>query len=187
MSMSLRDELLSAYIDGEVESPHREQIHRQILTNEDVRSRYQRLLTVRQALQEDPLPDFRATQERVWQRLRDLRGTRKHRGFWRQEWRLPAPLVAAAALVFAFLLGFSLYHVVTPESGGAGISEVVQAGAPVDLTISLADSDVERVLEWLSSREMLGEIKVELPESHRFEIIGDAELLRAADYGRKRQ
>lgn len=185
--MSLRDELLSAYIDGEVESPHREHIQRQIVSNDEVRSRYQRLLTVKQALREEPLPDYIGAQERVWQRLRELPRGSKHLPFWRQEWRLPAPVVAVAALVFAFLLGFSIYQVVAPETGNGDLPQVVQAGTPVDLTINLADSDVERVLEWLSSREMLGEIKIELPESHRFEIMGDAKLLRAADYGRNGQ
>jgi anti-sigma factor RsiW len=183
--MSLKDELLSAYIDGEVESPHREHIERQIASNADVRARYHRLRAVSERLRSEPMPDFSEARRRVWKNLENL--PTPHPSFWRQRWQLPAPAVAAAALVFAFLLGFSVWQIVTPPAEHHGLSEVVQAGAPVDLTINLADSDVERLLQWLSSREMLGEIKVELPEAHQFEIMGDAELLRAADFGRSRQ
>lgn len=188
MYMSLRDELLSAYIDGEVESPHREQIERQIESNRDVRVRYYRLLTVKQALVSEELPEFEAAQERVWSSLKRL--PQEHprdalwRRFWMRQWRLPAPLVATAALLFAFLLGFSIWNVVDRSTPATTMPNLVQAESPVDLTINLADNDVERLLEWLSSKDMLGEIKVELPESHQFRIIGDPQLLRAADYGR---
>jgi anti-sigma-K factor RskA len=186
--MSLKDELLSAYIDGEVESPHREHIQRQIETNDDVRRRYSRLASVKEALRSEELPDFSAVQARVLRNIEDSvdrpEPVSPCTSFWRRQWRLPAPLVSAAALVFAFLLGFSVYHLIGNPSRDERIPDIAQAHSPVDLTISLADSDVERVLDWLSSRDLLGEINVELPESHRFRIIGEPELLRAADYGR---
>lgn len=184
MSMSLEDEILSAYVDGEIEPPHDESIRRQIEANEDIRRRYERFLELKRAFAGEILPDMSDAKRRVWENLQNLKPPQP--SFWKQQWKLPAPVVAAAALIFAFLLGFSMWQIVTPTSQSPELAELGQEGRPVDLTINLADSEVQQVLDWLSSREMLGEIKVELPETHRFEIIGEAQLLRAADFARSR-
>ena len=49
-------ELLSAYLDGEVTATERKQVEEWLSTDTDIKSLYKRLLTLRQSLQNLPIP-----------------------------------------------------------------------------------------------------------------------------------
>jgi predicted RNA binding protein with dsRBD fold (UPF0201 family) len=101
---------------------------------------------------------------------------------WWSRWRLiqiPLPAVAATALVFAALVGVFVWSILPRPVSTA--PDLLAQGKDVDVTIRVDNTEMEKVLQWLEDREMLGEINIQLPEQE-FSIVGEPVLLKPEDY-----
>ncbi|MBN1834340.1 MAG: zf-HC2 domain-containing protein [Spirochaetales bacterium] len=175
-------ELLSAYLDGEVEAPWAGRIQEHLKTCSACRGRLEELRRVRELLRGDREPEYQEAFERTRAELlsRVWRSYRRGRSFWRTRVAVPLP-AAAAALVLVLGLGvFLVVATVRPNlpwmtirRGPAGTTEV-QVAAPI--------KDLESLLRSLDDQRANQAITITLPEDSTFLLMGEPRMLRAADY-----
>lgn len=194
--MSLRDQILSEYIDGEVPEPWRTTVTKSIEHDDEVADRYRRLRRVQVALHESAdltdVDEARA-RERILHEVLRRAETVHPRAPGRVT--LPTGLVAAAATVLVALVGWVGYDLTHPDpvplpvAGGVYDEDLFRVGpsgslvadrSPDELTISV--NDIEQLLAILDTQGQWGRINIKLPETRQFEFIGEPQLLKATDY-----
>ena len=174
--------VLSAYLDGEVPQRFRASIEGAIRENDEVRREFEQLQHLRQRLQDAPIPDTTESAARSWVKLNQrILGTPR-RARWVRAVRVPLPAAAAAVLVFAAALTVLVWSFLRPSPGASAAEEYLARGSDVDVTISVEGSQMESVLDWLASQNMLGEVNIQLPEQ-QFSIVGEPVFVKPADYG----
>lgn len=171
------DMLLSAFLDGEVPEQFRSDIEASIENDPECGARFEQLKLLRATLHRHDVPELepRMAESLTSIRRRVAANPRVGAGFrWRQI-QVPAPAIAAAAFVVVALAAVLVWSFL--PKGPASAPDLLAEGQDVDVTIRVDDADMERVLEWLADKEMLGEIRIQLPEQ-QFEIVGEPVLLK---------
>ena len=177
MHMQPDDMLLSAFLDGEIPEQFRSDIEASIENDSDCRARFERLKRLRVTLhiQDAPELESRMAESLASIQRRAAVNPRSGPGLrWRQI-QVPLPAVAAAAFVLIALAAVLVWSFLPKAPASA--SDYLAQGQDVDVTIRVDDADMERVLQWLADKEMLGEIRIQLPEQ-QFHIVGEPVLLR---------
>ncbi len=168
--------ILSAYLDGEVPERFVPDIEAAIEREPDVRAAYERLVALRSRLDVDLPFDVAESSRRSWTAvMREVPGRR--RDIWRRRVAVPLPLLAAAAAGIAILAGALLWTTLQPIDAMPQYAR----GGDIDLTFRVGETDMERVLQWLVDKNMLGEVNIQLPEQ-RFQIVGEPVFVRPAQY-----
>ena len=104
------------------------------------------------------------------------------RAVWRRRISIPLPAVAAAIVLFIALAFVVVLRITkSAESSGMTIASETEFDAPDIVPVS----DMENVLQYLSSRDNGEIIIVRLPESRNFVNYGEPAIIRAADYSRQ--
>jgi anti-sigma factor RsiW len=170
-------ETLSAYLDGEVSAPFDSSIARAIEDDPISAARYERLKRLHSALPAVSEAAVEQSAARSWlviQRTLEGRPARHHRLL-----QIPVPAVAAAAAAIVILAGALVWSFAarSPLPG----EQLLAGSRNVDVTIQVSNGEMEQVLNWLSSQDMLGEVNIQLPEQ-QFTIVGEPVLVKAAAY-----
>ena len=179
-------ELLSAFFDGEVESPWSERIREHLEACHGCKQTVARLQALRQTLLADEEPSVEGPLERTRQRLQSRRsaGWRHHRRpLWRTRISVPVPAVAAMFVVLLGMGGLLIFLGTRPnfpfmsiKRQPSGITEV-QVAAPIE--------DLEQLLRSLESEPGHEQILITLPEDTEFLQLGEPRMLRADEYSRR--
>ncbi|MCK4516708.1 MAG: hypothetical protein KAU31_15715 [Spirochaetaceae bacterium] len=173
------DVLISAFLDGEVPEQFRAEIEASIESDSVCNARFKRLTRLRATLHRHDVPEL---ESRMTESLASI-----HRRVaviprfgvgprWRQI-QVPLPAIAAAAFVVVVLAAVLVWSFLPKPPASA--PDYLAQGQDVDVTIRVDDADMERVLQWLADKEMLGEISIQLPE-RQFQIVGEPVLLKPA-------
>jgi len=178
-------DLLSAYFDGEVQSPWSERIQQHIGECNRCRHALARLKSLRGVLLADEEPGFQEAQRRTRARLSSIRpGHRlRVRRFWRARVIVPMPAMAAMLLVLlgmgAILVLFATrpnFPFMSIRRQPSGVTEV-QVAAPIE--------DLEQLLKSLDQEPGNQQIIITLPKDTEFLQFGEPEMLRAEEYSRR--
>ncbi len=186
--MSHDNSILSAYLDDEVPSPWKEQLSERIENDPTLMRRYAGLEAVRTAMRSVPEPDFEESKERVWKSIASAGLKPPTPQIWRRRVVLPVPLVAAAALVVVVFGSLFTYREFFDRRADA-VARDISSFHSGDLSVMLNvdDGGVEQLLQWLNAQQQITEVKIQLPDTPRFEIIGEPELLKVSDPQRGRR
>ncbi|RPJ09493.1 MAG: hypothetical protein EHM28_01345 [Spirochaetaceae bacterium] len=187
--MCPKDEILSAYYDGEIDSPWNTEIGQHLQTCSSCRARITSFQKIRERLAHEPL-EIEEPMQRVQKRLQESFAAagldasphiyRSTSSFWKRQVPVPMPALAAAAVVFFvlvagvfFFLGKNdIAQVVKNQTGSEGVQNV-QVYYSVD--------NPELLRKILTDRDYREEVIIELPEDNEFSIIGDPEIKRVTD------
>lgn len=167
--MSPDDIRLSACLDNELSEHEHRRLGEQLQNDAVLRRRYERLRDVREFLHSDEQPDIAASMQRTWHRLSLRNLERPPVRWWRRP--IPVPVSAMAAGIALVILAGALLS----QLGGAPAARAERRAEPLssafELSAQLGES--ERLLQRLPGAEALDEITIRLPESRRFEFIGE--------------
>jgi hypothetical protein len=184
------EQTLSAYLDDELPERERTEVEAALSDDDELRSRLHQLRELREALEYGAAEDGELqawpdqAHERVWRRIQARAYlSESGRGFSRSV-RVPLGTVVASAACFV-ALGAALVATAVQGQQSPSSVESLAASRETPITINVDSRDTDRLLEWLSSSEMLGQVNVQLPDTPQFEIIGEPVLLSASEY-RKR-
>jgi len=179
-------DLLSAFFDGEVESPWSERIRDHIEECEHCRVALMRLERLKEVLHADREPEFEESLERTRDRLRSSsRAAHEWRklAFWRTRISVPLPAVAAMFLVFLAMSVALIFFSTRPsfpfmsiKRQPSGVTEV-QVAAPIE--------DLQQLLQSLDREAASQAIVINLPENAEFFQIGEPKMLLADEYTRR--
>ena len=186
-------QLLSVYFDGEMPSPWKEKMESHIAACPQCARRLEAYQLIFRAPAGDVFTgDAEAVKERVWRKLEQRTGMaagptawpRAVRGgaVWRRHVSVPLPAAAAAVVLFvALTLAIALKITGSAANSGMTIATETDFDAPDAIPIS----DMEDVMQYLSSRDNGEIIILRLPESRNFVNYGEPAIIKAADYSRQ--
>ena len=186
-------QLLSVYFDGEMPSPWKEKMESHIAACPECARRLEAYRRVSRASAEDAFAkEAEAAQERVWRKLEQRTGMAagstawpriiRSDAVWRRHISIPLPAAAAALILFvALTLAVALKISGSAANSGMTIAAETEFDAPDVIPIS----DMEDVMQYLSSRDNGEIIILRLPESRNFVNYGEPAIIKAADYSRQ--
>lgn len=179
--MTLPDRMvLSAYLDGEVPEEFRADIQQAIESHPSVRAEYDELVDLRRKLLDAPMPSVSESAVRSWMRVSHRAISPSRSTPNRRIVRVPLPAMAAAAVFFVAAVAVLAWSLLRPAPT---VEDYLASGRDVDVTINVEGTQMESVLEWLASQNMLGEVNIQLPDEHQFSIVGEPVFVKPADYG----
>lgn len=202
--MCFSEEILSAYIDGELDPVRAAEVERHLKSCRECSSRAGYYRTMRELLLGNAGLDEKklaTSSQEVRQRLQvQLRREEKSIGlpFWQRRLVVPMPLAAAVLFLFGLVLAALVVQSADRLPDGAGVLVTQQTGevsgdAGVSFSMETTGGastqaetpQLEELIRFLSSKGAAVEVKIELPGSSRFEVIGEPQLIRASDYRRE--
>jgi hypothetical protein len=190
-------QLLSVYFDGELPSPWKEKMESHIAGCSQCARRLEAYRRISRASAGDVLDDGeKAVKERVWLKLEQRTGmtagtaaesaawptAAQNKTVWRRHISVPLPAAAAAVILFialSFFIGLKISK--TAENSGMILATETEFDAPDTIPVS----NMENVLQYLSSRDNGEIIILRLPESRNFVNYGEPAIINAADYSRQ--
>ena len=176
--------VLSAYLDGEVPERFVAEIAAAIERDPEVRAEYDELRLARARLAPVSDAQVAASAARSWEAVTTRLAQRAsshpaHSDVWHRKVVIPLPAMAAAAAVLVALAGILVWSVLGGNRTSA--EELLANRNDVDVTIRVDGTDMEQVLQWLVSQNMLGEVNIQLPEQ-QFQIVGEPVFVKPAQY-----
>jgi anti-sigma factor RsiW len=178
-------EILSAYFDGEIGLPWAQVIETHCTSCPDCCAKLESLKGLREALRNDPEPDWHDSFERVREKISagEIRRIHTHVPVWKQRLSIPIP---AFALGIVLILGFGIFGFLgQPKANPNSVSVKTTKDASGATEIQITGTSSEEVEALLKSLEDSGspkEVTVKLPEGSHFDKIGEPQLIRSVDY-----
>jgi hypothetical protein len=127
---------------------------------------------------------LQAAQERVWAKVSGLPAVPDMRpALWRRTVSLPFPAAAAAAAAFVLAAFLAILGIRSPQAVFVQ-DTVAVSDIGSDLQGIVPVTDMNGVLQYLSSQDTSDYMIIRLPESTNFSSYGEPALLRAADYSK---
>jgi anti-sigma factor RsiW len=178
-------EILSAWLDGEIDAPWDRALEEHVGSCPDCRARLERLEAVRRSLLEAPVPDWRPAMERV-------RSSLVSRGFasekaapvWRRRVSLPMPLAVAAALLVMVLAGALAVSVIRSSFGVVRITR--QGSGGTEIRIAASVSDLESLLRSVDEDAGSLEGVITLPKDVQLLPVGQPLMGKEAEFSRRK-
>jgi len=190
-------QLLSVYFDGELPSPWKEKMESHIAGCPQCARHMEAYRRIFRASAEDVFAgEEEAVKERVWHKLEQRTGmvagtaawpkawpsVVRDRAVWRRYISVPFPAAAAAVILFvALTLAVALKITGSAANTGMTLAAETEFDAPDTIPVS----NMENVLQYLSSRDNGEIIILRLPESRNFVDYGEPAIINAADYSRQ--
>ena len=178
-------EILSAWLDGEIDSPWDRALEEHVGSCPDCRARLERLEAVRRSLLEAPVPDWRPAMERVRSSLvsRGLAAERTS-PVWRRHVSLPVPLAAAAVLLVLVLAGALAVAVVRSSFGMVRITRQDSSGT--EIRIAAPVSDLESLLQSIDANAGSLEDVIMLPKNFPLSSVGQPLMGKETEFSRRK-
>jgi anti-sigma factor RsiW len=178
-------EILSAWLDGEIDAPWDRALEEHVGACPDCRSRLERLETVRRSLLEAPVPDWRPAMERVRSSL-VARGyaSEKVAPVWRRRVSLPVPFAVAAAALVLVLAGALTVSVVRSSFGMVRITRHGAGGT--EIRIAAPVSDLETLLQSINKDTGSPEGVIVLPKDVQLLPVGEPRMGKETEFSRRK-
>lgn len=173
--------LISAYLDGEIESPWDKAMAEHLASCQACRLVYNKLAEASRVLREEPVDDWRAPLERVRLALH-TRTPPRHREprVWERKVSVPLPMAALAA---ALVLFFGVTFAVTQLRPKVGLVRITKAPAGgTEIQISAPISELETLLKSVGAEDSSREDVILLPKNVRLLPAGEPRLGKAAEF-----
>jgi len=190
-------QILSLYVDDELPSPWKEKFETHLAVCSECRKRLESYGALRQTLLEDRSEVPEDIKYRVWNRIIGIEQEKTipfrlmNPALWRRSVSLPVPVAAAAVIVIMMAAVVMFRDFQAPgvqrmqDSGYAGINAGLIGGIGQDARDVVPMSDMNDVLNYLSSQDTADFVIIRLPETRKFSSAGGPALINAADYSRR--
>ena len=170
-------ETLSAYIDNEVSPPFSDAVAQAIETDSVTSHHYNRFRNLQAVLPRVSEEHIEESAARTWRAVQqELHSQRAGAG---RTVQVPVFGLAGAAAMVAVLVGALVWSLFARPALPA--ERLLAENGDVDVTIQLANGEMEQVLSWLADQDLLGEVNIQLPEQ-QFSIVGEPMLVKPAAY-----
>jgi len=187
--MCPKDEIISAYLDGEVESPWAEKLKIHISTCKKCAQRLADMQNLRSRLLDEAEPDFGPALQRLRRRVyfhsvgqgsTVPARTPRELPFWKRKVNLPMP--AAVALSFMLFLLFASFFFFMGQQNNIAMAKREPASyksQPVQVTVPINGMQVDNLevlLKLLNNKDFSQEVLMQLPKDSQFSVFGEPEI-----------
>ncbi len=173
-------EILSAYLDGEVEHPWNREIERHLTDCQACRLRFARMEETRRILQEESVGNWQTPMERVRRHLMAWNMQRPLvQPFWKRRLSIPMPLAGVAAAVM-LCLGMSLaYTLFRNDMGTVRITKAAAGGTEIQIAAPV--EDLESLLKSMDTQDSAQDV-IKLPKKFRLMPVGEPKMGKADEF-----
>jgi len=174
-------QIISAYLDGEVESPWDAAIEEHIGSCSACSASYARMAKTRRIMQDEPAVDWHAPLERVRRALHARTPPqRQEQPLWVRKVSIPLPLVALAA---ALVLFFGVTLAVTQLRPRIGLVRITKAPAGgTEIQISAPISELETLLKSVGAEDTTREDIILWPKNVRILSVGEPRMGKTTEF-----
>jgi len=183
--MCPKEEYLSAFIDGEIESPWNKKIEQHIISCQKCQKKLESLQSLQHALRKDQALDYLAPMKRVKQRIdfnlaeSSFKTRYAPLTFWQRKIAIPMPALVMLSLVILILVASVSFFI------GRHNNQILQASSesygPQSVHVSIPIKDLELLLQLLNNQDFKQEVIMELPGNSEFTVIGEPIVIREND------
>ena len=186
--MCPKDEIISAYIDGEVETPWQDKLKAHFSECSKCAERLREMQSISQLLKQDKEPDFKPVLNRVYKRiyfhssekrLGSGRRQEKELPFWKRKVYIPMPAAVTLSVVLLILFASFFFFVGQNNTQMANKGQELYNTQPVQVTVPIEGieaNDLEVLLKLLNNKDFGQEVLMELPEDSQFTVFGEPEF-----------
>ncbi|MBN1798633.1 MAG: zf-HC2 domain-containing protein [Spirochaetales bacterium] len=186
--MCPKDEIISAYVDGEVETPWTEKLKAHFSECAKCKARLKELQSMSQLLKHDKEPDFKPALNRVYKRiyfhsseksLGSGRQQEKELPFWKRRVHIPMPAAVMLSVVLFILFASFFFFMGQNNTQMANKGQELYNTQPIQVTVpieGLEAKDLEVLLKLLNNKDFSQEVLMELPEDSQFTVFGEPEF-----------
>jgi len=189
--MCYDENVLSAYSDGELDIRLLDEItaHLEICGRcRSIAAKYRKLGELFSVEDNVRKEAFLSSEHTVWNRVQ-TRIRRERKGtaipLWRRRLTVPVPVAAGVLLTVCVLCAVLIFSPETflPDDTSALIAQQIEMDKQsVDLSTDKTLPELEKLVQFLSEQGAAIEVRIELPGSSHFEVIGEPQLIKASDY-----
>jgi anti-sigma factor RsiW len=177
-------EILSAYFDGEINSPWAATIEAHCVSCEKCSAQLASLARLRESLRTAPEPDMNVTLLRVRKKISQTleKRSRVSVPFWMQSIRIPIPVFALSVLL---IVAFGVLFFFNKPSTGlntATANTLKDSGVTQQQITAPSSGDVEALLKSLEQMGSPQDVVIKLPEGSHFDTVGEPALIHSVDY-----
>jgi anti-sigma factor RsiW len=178
-------DILSAWMDGELEAPWSRAVEEHLAACAQCRERLAVLERTRALLRADPEPDLAAPMERVRQSVlaQGLAQPSPVARFWQRKVALPVPLAAAAVLLVMLLAGALVLALAQGSFGLIAISRPPAGGT--EIRIAAPINDLNTLLGSLNQQAAFREDVIKLPKDVVLTPIGQPRMGKEQEFIRR--
>jgi len=175
-------EILSAYMDGEIENPWKEKIKTHLQECSACREKLSAFQNLHTMLQEDTEPDYNPSMYRVKERLESSPWALKKKTlpFWKKRLLIPVPIAAIAATVLICLgtvISVTVANLNPAKTNGTAV--VVEKK-------TTQEDELATIIKLMENTDFNNEVTIQLPTVSRFSISGEPQFIRAKDINRSK-
>ncbi len=191
--MCPEDDIISAYLDGELEPSISIKVEKHIAGCEKCQEKLKTFQRISHILLEDDSPDYLASMEKVKRRIQisqlaSDRGMSKESvrsSWWYRRIEFPLPLAIAAMLLIVFL-GMVLFLKI-PSANSVRMMRIKKEPSGVtEVQVSAPIEDLEALLKTLDNNDFKKEVIIQLPPKSQFLMMGEPKIMREAEFTRIR-
>ncbi len=188
MLMCPKDEIISAYLDGEVETPWKEKLKEHFSECSKCAKRLSEIQSISYLLKQDKEPDCQPALQRVHRRIYFHSSESTHRiggqqekdlPFWRRRVHIPMPAAVLLSVVLFILFASFFFFMGQNNTQMAHKGPELYNSQPIQVTVpieGLEAGDLEVLLKLLNNKDFSQEVLMELPEDSQFTVFGEPEF-----------
>jgi len=170
--------LLSAYFDGELDKPFSSQVEAHVAECDSCSRILEEFRALSEHLCQERLPEIQKTKQESWLHLQRRFSSLYPVPVWRRRFQIPAPVLAATAIL-VILLGVGLLFAVHTPRGSSTFDTVTETRFKV-----AEYATFEEIIRHLDARGDGQTFIFTLPQDTKVRYWSEPTLIRAADYKR---
>lgn len=181
--MCINDQVLSAYVDGELGEVQQSGIKEHLDMCAACRKRVYTLNAVSNHIKKSGIDVDQFIAERVWTRLLHSTSTSKDLDFWHRGFTIAPSLMVSLSFMFLAVIGTGLLLLIPDRQNTNYIinksdSMFDSENFPVEIPVD----SIENILAHFDIHDEPLEVFIQLPDASAFVIQGEPRFLRKADY-----
>lgn len=181
--MCVNDQVLSAYVDGELSEVQKSVIKEHLDMCYACRKRVYTLNAVSNHIKKSGIDVDQFITETVWTRLLHSTSTSRGLGFWHRGFTISPSLMVSLSFMFLAVIGTGLLFVISYRQNTNYIvnkydSMFHSENFPVEIPVD----SIETILAHFDIHDEPLEVFIQLPDASAFVIQGEPRFLRKADY-----
>jgi hypothetical protein len=181
--MCPKNEIISAFLDGEIEAPWKEKLKEHFSACGACRQRLAEMQNLQKILKQEQEFDYLPALERVRRRIYYHTMNRessflgipeKELPFWKRKVHLPMPLAVLLSIVLFILFASFFFFIGQSNVQMAKRGNEIVGPQPVQVSVDIKDLEVLQQL--LRNKDFSQEVLLELPKDSQFTVFGESEL-----------
>jgi hypothetical protein len=179
--MCFEEEVLSAYIDGELGDEKTSTVARHLKVCEPCLNRVLTLKSLKHGLRKSVYSLDAFTHEVVWTRISHSTTAKKGLDFWHRGFVISPSLMISFSFIFLAVLGIGIFFSIPNiDNNIANTANIDFSSGKYPLDISI--DNVEKVLAHFDIHDEPMEVFIQLPVPSDFVIQGEPRFLKKTDY-----